>query len=157
MKEFAGIYDTKIGPIFIKAYNDKIIQIKLVNKSFKSELNPSKLTDFAFKELIQYLDKKLTKFTIPYELTGTEFQKSVYREILKVPYGNTSSYANIASSLDSKAYQAVGTAVGSNPLLILVPCHRIIKSNGQMGKFSAGKDIKRYLLNLEDPKNHFSF
>ncbi|WP_223418168.1 methylated-DNA--[protein]-cysteine S-methyltransferase [Anaerococcus murdochii] len=81
---------------------------------------------------------------------GTAFQKTVWRSLLKIPYGETSSYKEIAKTIGNpRATQAVGTAIGKNPFLIIIPCHRVIKADGSLGGFAYGREIKRKLLKIE--------
>lgn len=84
----------------------------------------------------------------PIELIGTEFQKRVWRRLLEIPHGTTVTYGEIARELGSSA-RAVGGAVGRNPLLLLVPCHRVIATDGSIGGFAAGEAVKRWLLSHE--------
>jgi methylated-DNA-[protein]-cysteine S-methyltransferase len=106
---------------------------------------------FIEEEVNNFLEKKSKKIKLtPYFLMGTDFEKTVWFELIKIPYGKTSCYKEIASLAGKpKAFRAAGTAIGKNPLLILVPCHRVIKSSGDMGNFSSGVKIKKFLLDLE--------
>lgn len=103
------------------------------------------------KELRDYFSKKLQTFTIPLSLTGTEFQKGVWDTLLKIPYGSTISYAEEAKlSGNPKASRAVANANGKNPISILIPCHRVISSDGSIGGYSGGGVWrKEFLLSLE--------
>ena len=102
-------------------------------------------------EIIKFLGKKSREIKLaPDFLIGTYFQKKVWLELMKVPYGEKISYKKVAVKIGKpNAFRAAGTAIGKNPLLILVPCHRIIKSSGEIGNFSSGVEIKRFLLDLE--------
>ena len=83
-------------------------------------------------------------------MEGTEFQRSVWREIEKIPFGKTKTYLEIAKAIGKPgASRAVGSACGANPLPLLVPCHRVLASNGGLGGFSGGLDIKKKLLRME--------
>ena len=83
-------------------------------------------------------------------MEGTEFQRSVWREIEKIPFGKTKTYLEIAKAIGKPgASRAVGSACGANPLPLLVPCHRVLASNGGLGGFSGGLDIKKKLLSME--------
>ena len=93
-------------------------------------------------------------FTIPIKAEGTAFQKRVWEELRKIPYGETRSYAEIAAGIGNpKAVRAVGQANNRNPILILVPCHRVIHKNGDISGFGCGDDVKRYLLEREGRRN----
>lgn len=102
------------------------------------------------KQVDEYLAGKRKVFAVKVELAGTEFQKAVWREMMKIPYGETRSYQDIARAIGKpKAVRAVGTACGKNAWPIIVPCHRVVAKNG-LGGFSLGVDVKEYLLSLEN-------
>ncbi len=112
-------------------------------------------------QLQEYFDKKRQKFTVPLKPTGTAFQLKVWGELLMVPYAETRTYLEQAKSYgDEKAIRALATANGKNKIAILIPCHRIIGSDGSLTGYGGGLDKKRYLLNLErevaGPKDLFS-
>ena len=108
-----------------------------------------------FKGLIKqfslYFEGKLKKFDHPLDLClGTPFQQKVWKKLLTIPYGKTRSYKWLAQAIKNpQASRAVGNANGKNPLSIIVPCHRVVKENGEMGGYTGGASIKRYLLKLE--------
>ena len=83
-------------------------------------------------------------------LYGTDFQKRVWKELLTIPYGQTITYGEIAKRIGCRSAQAVGRAVGSNPLLIFIPCHRVIGSDGSLVGYAGGIEMKRRLLDLEN-------
>jgi methylated-DNA-[protein]-cysteine S-methyltransferase len=92
----------------------------------------------------------LTKFSTPVAFSGTPFQKTVWQELRRIPYGETISYLELAKRIDNeKAVRAVGMANGANPIAIIVPCHRVIGSNGSLTGFGGGLPTKRALLELE--------
>lgn len=102
------------------------------------------------EQLTLYFDKKLQNFTVPLIITGTDFQQKVFQSLLKIPYGNTSTYKNQAAVLgDVKAIRAVATANGLNKIAVVIPCHRIIGSNGSMIGYAGGIHRKQALLQLE--------
>ncbi len=108
------------------------------------------LLEEAKRQLVQYFRGDLRQFRLPLDLRGTEFQKKVWQSLLDIPYGARSSYADIARMVGSpKAVRAVGGANGANPIAIIVPCHRVVASDGGLGGYSAGLDTKRKLLALE--------
>lgn len=80
---------------------------------------------------------------------NSEFQKEVLQEVAEIPYGETKTYKQIAEAIDSKAYRAVGTAIGKNPLPIIIPCHRVIKSDLSVGGFFGGTEMKKEILENE--------
>ncbi len=106
----------------------------------------------AAQQLREYFDKKRTDFDLPLDLQGTDFQKKVWQELLTIPYGKTVSYLDVSLALgDRKAIRAVGTANGRNPIAIVVPCHRVIGSDGSLTGYAGGLARKKWLLDLEQP------
>ena len=101
-------------------------------------------------QLKEYFKRKRKKFDFPFVLYGTFFQKEVWRFVHKIPFGETMTYSEVTRGISRKSAQrAAGNALAKNPLLIVIPCHRIIKSDGSLGGFSAGIEIKRRLLEFE--------
>lgn len=102
------------------------------------------------KQLDEYFDMIRKKFDIPLITVGTDFQKSVWDGLLKVPYGTTSTYLQLAKNIDNeKAVRAVANANGANSIAIIIPCHRIIGTNGELTGFGGGLPLKKRLLKLE--------
>lgn len=101
-------------------------------------------------ELIDYLEGRLKNFTLPLDLQGTAFQQSVWRALMELQYGQIVSYTDIAERIGKpKSVRAVASAIGENPVLILVPCHRVVAKSGKLGGFRAGLEMKKELLKLE--------
>ncbi|WP_137861649.1 MULTISPECIES: methylated-DNA--[protein]-cysteine S-methyltransferase [unclassified Sphingomonas] len=104
----------------------------------------------AESQLREYFAGTRTRFDLPLDFRGTDFQKSVWAELLAIPFGETRSYGEIAAKLGRpKASRAVGAANGRNPISIVAPCHRVIGSTGKLTGFAGGLDAKEYLLALE--------
>ncbi|WP_308634229.1 methylated-DNA--[protein]-cysteine S-methyltransferase [Paenibacillus silvisoli] len=102
------------------------------------------------KQLIDYLGGKLTGFELPLSMKGTEFQQSVWEALKAIPHGQTCSYSDIARQIGRpSAVRAVGTAIGANPVLIVVPCHRVVGKDGSLTGFRGGMKAKEQLLKLE--------
>lgn len=147
--------DTKAGTLLFVGIEQTVYGIYW--KVFKDTPTPqsSWIEDEApFKVAIQQIDEYLegTRETLdfPYELKGTEFQKNVWRELLTIPFGKSSTYQDIAAAIHNpKAVRAVGTAVGHNPLSIIVPCHRVLGVTGKLCGYAGGLDAKRVLLDRE--------
>jgi len=101
-------------------------------------------------QLDAYFKGRRFKFDVPMALTGTDFQKKVWKELAKVPYGETISYGELAERIGNpRAGRAVGMASGKNPVPIIIPCHRVIGKNGTLTGFGGGLDVKQALLDLE--------
>ncbi|MBA2932482.1 methylated-DNA--[protein]-cysteine S-methyltransferase [Sphingomonas sp. CGMCC 1.13654] len=104
------------------------------------------------RELGDYFVGRRTAFSVSLDMRGTDFQQSVWRALLTIPFGETRSYADIAQQIGKPtATRAVGTANGRNPISIIAPCHRVIGSNGSLTGFAGGLKAKEYLLGLESP------
>ncbi len=111
--------------------------------------SPDELFTEAERQILEYLDGKRQAFDLPFALSGTPFQLSIWNAARLVPYGETITYGELARLSGSpRAARAVGNALGANPLPLIVPCHRIVAAGG-IGGFSFGVDIKRSLLRLE--------
>jgi len=101
-------------------------------------------------QINEYMNKSRKEFSIPISYSGTSFQNKVWDNLQKIPYGKQVSYKDLAIMIGNpKAYRAVGNAVHNNNIVIVVPCHRIIKNNGDIGGFGGGEAIKKKLLDIE--------
>ena len=101
-------------------------------------------------EIIKYLEGSLKEFTIPFLFKGTPFQEKVWKELINIPYGETRTYKEMAEIVGCpKGSRAVGGALNKNPVAIIVPCHRVVGTNGKLVGFAGGIDLKERLLNLE--------
>jgi methylated-DNA-[protein]-cysteine S-methyltransferase len=107
----------------------------------------------ASRQLDEYFNGKRRAFDLPLEFRGTDFQRSVWNALLKIPYGETRTYGQIAEQIGNPtAVRAVGAANGRNPISIIAPCHRVIGMTGSLTGFGGGLDAKAYLLSLEAPQ-----
>tara|TARA_B100001057_G_scaffold463187_1_gene516896 strand:- start:15066 stop:15467 length:402 start_codon:yes stop_codon:yes gene_type:complete len=105
------------------------------------------------KQLDEYFDGKRQDFDLPLRPAGTEFQRQVWQALQQIPYGETWSYGELAKHVGTpNAYRAVGAANGINPIPVIIPCHRVIGSNGKLTGFGGGLEAKAFLLNLESPQ-----
>ncbi|MBD1380449.1 methylated-DNA--[protein]-cysteine S-methyltransferase [Metabacillus arenae] len=128
---------------FTKWANTKLPEYSLVQDE---EMLQSYVNEF-----IEYFQGQRKKFTIPVDIQGTEFQKSVWNALNEISYGTTHSYSDIAEILQKpKSVRSVATAIGANPVLITIPCHRVIGKNGSLTGYRGGIEIKRQLLALEN-------
>ncbi len=151
MTNFA-IYQTAFGYYKIKYEDDVIIGLaRLLDQTKPADFGTkTALTDKVYQQLEEYFKGKRKTFDFTYKLTGTAFQNRVWQALCQIPYGETRSYKDIAIAVGSpKAYRAVGMANNKNKFGIVVPCHRVIGSNGKLIGFAGGLDIKRALLELE--------
>ena len=141
---------TKIGYITIVEDKQKIVNIILDKRAIEGLYQESDLIKHAFMELDLYLNKNKNKIELPYSLNGTEFELLVWEELLKIKYGTYKSYKEIAQAIGKpNSVRAVGRACGRNKLAILIPCHRVLCSNGRLSGYAYGVLKKRWLLELE--------
>jgi O-6-methylguanine DNA methyltransferase len=134
------------------ANEDAIISFDFIEegKIYQSINAPSPLLLRLEKEVLEYFRGERKEFTIPLSPSGTTFQKEVWDTLLSIPYGTTVSYKTEAKIFGNpKAIRAVANANGKNPISILIPCHRVIASDGSLGGYSGGLDKKKFLLFLE--------
>jgi len=149
---YKALIETKIGILGIAEENQLLTHL-----FFRQEKPPEgaieKWTPFlreVAKEIKEYLNGKRKKFDVPLKLCGTGFQMSVWNALLTIPYGETRSYRDIAEQIgNAKACRAVGMANHRNPIAIIVPCHRVIGTNGSLTGFGGGLALKQQLLDLE--------
>jgi methylated-DNA-[protein]-cysteine S-methyltransferase len=142
---------SKIGPLFLVASSTGLRGIFWREQPFEFDTHkPNNILNKAQLQIEEFLAGKRRDFTLDLDIIGTEFQKQVWHQLSRIPYGETRSYKDIAKAVNNiKAYRAVGTANGKNPFSILVPCHRVIASDGSLGGYAGGLDIKERLLALE--------
>jgi methylated-DNA-[protein]-cysteine S-methyltransferase len=144
--------DTPIGRLVLESDGDVLIGIWLPTQAMPKQGNghdaPPVLKETA-TQLEEYFARERTDFDVPMELDGTEFQKEVWAELTRIPYGTTISYGELARRVGRpKGPRAVGQANGRNPIPIIVPCHRVLASNG-IGGYGGGLPMKRTLLATE--------
>ena len=151
-----GLAATKKGLIRIankivgaKAF-EKLLVENLGCQKFQIKKDPQYF-DILIKQFQSYFKGELRSFKFPLDLRpGTHFQKKVWESLLTIPYGVTRSYKWLAKSINNpNSARAVGNANGQNPLSIVIPCHRVVRENGELGGYTGGVQIKRYLLGLE--------
>lgn len=143
--------NTPLGTAKIKGDENGISVISILQEGEISKTIPLELKD-AVKQLQEYFDGKRTKFTFALNPKGTDFQQKVWKALLEIPYGKTTSYMELTKKLgDVKAIRAVASANGKNPLWIVVPCHRVIGSDGSLTGYAGGLWRKKWLLEHENP------
>lgn len=144
-------YDTILGSVTFVEENGALVVITTSPYQPKEEIyQETPVIKEAFRQLSEYFSGNRKTFNLPLLLKGTDFQKQVWQALLKIPFGETRSYKQIAEAIGNpKAVRAVGMANNKNPLLIVVPCHRVIGANGKLVGYAVGLDKKEYLLRLE--------
>lgn len=136
---------TPLGKITLIASEKHLCEVRWGGRSSSQTKHPLLLK--AKRQLEEYFAGKRSRFDLPLAPQGTDFQKRVWQELVRIPYGETLSYREQALRLgDVKKARAVGTANGKNPLSIIVPCHRVIASNGKLAGFAGGLKAKSWLL-----------
>jgi methylated-DNA-[protein]-cysteine S-methyltransferase len=157
-------YETPIGEIGIAETNDKITHLFFKHEELEElneknqELVETPILAEAAQQLKEYFDGKRHKFNLPLAPEGTDFMKRVWKALLTIPYGETRSYKEVAMMTGNvKACRAVGMANNRNPISIIIPCHRVIGTNGDLVGYGSGLDKKTYLLELERKESkHYS-
>ena len=143
-------YISPIGILEIVCEKEALISLKPVN-FFKKTDKENTLSKSIEKQLKEYFSGDRKIFDIKLNPQGTEFQKKIWTELLKIPYGQIKSYSQIAQNVGNKnAQRAIGSACNKNPIMIIIPCHRVISKNGELGGFAYGNTIKQNLLKLEN-------
>lgn len=157
-------YKTKIGELILGSFNNQLCILDFryrrmratVDSRIKKGLDADfiehndEIQDKTTKQLDEYLTGDRKEFDLPLLMVGTEFQKNVWNTLIKVPYGTTSTYLQLAKDINNqKAVRAVASANGANSIAIIIPCHRIIGSNGELAGYGGGLPVKKRLLKLE--------
>ena len=147
---YLSYVESPIGIIEIQGIADAITDLNFVDKRQKADLPSNAVIDKAAEQLREYFNGVRKEFTVTLDLEGTEFQKKVWRALLTIGYGKKVSYKYIAEAVGNpKAVRAVGAANGKNPISIIVPCHRIIGSDGSLTGYGGGIWRKEWLLRHE--------
>lgn len=145
-----AVFYTPLGNIKITAEQNRIETVEFSNEPLTPDESCSPVIQVAKQELEAYFAKKRTKLEFPIHMKGTDFQKKVWQELLNIPFGKTISYHDLSVALgDPKSIRAAASANGKNPLAIVVPCHRVIGSNGDLVGYAGGLDKKKWLLQHE--------
>ena len=149
MNKYTGYIKVSAGIIKIICSEEYVLSVSF-SDIIKENDKGSEVLDKALKQMNEYFSGKRKKFDLPLYFEGTEFQKSVWNELRKIPYGTTVSYKDIAEGINNeKAVRAVGNANNKNKIMIIVPCHRVIGKNGKLVGFAGGLDKKEFLLEHE--------
>ena len=144
------------GPLFLAASTRGLVRLEFEGREQKLNRDSTQLQESApalslyLQELNEYFAGARREFSFPLDLRGTDFQLACWHALIKIPYGETRSYRDIAQAIGHPhAYRAVGMSNNRNPVAIVVPCHRVIASSGSLCGYGGGLDIKRRLLDLE--------
>lgn len=154
LKVHKAYYQSKIGLLEIVGTEEYIQAVNFIepeekDKSFDQAITPTAVAE-CITQLHEYFKHKRQEFSFRLEPEGTEFQKTVWRQLMNIPFGKTVSYLDIAKAIgNEKAIRAVGAANGRNPISIIIPCHRVIGSNGHLTGYGGGLWRKEWLLNHE--------
>lgn len=147
-------YNTPVGRVTIASNGCAITAIAIGEVGLQGTRKPSPLTNDAANQLQEYLAGRRRYFDLPLDPAGSPFQKKVWQEMLDIPYGSTKTYGEIACTVGSpRGARAVGMAANRNPIAIVIPCHRVLASNGKLGGYANGVEVKRFLLDLERRPN----
>ncbi|MCB9283146.1 MAG: methylated-DNA--[protein]-cysteine S-methyltransferase [Lewinellaceae bacterium] len=151
--ESKAYFKSPLGILEIVATLRGIRSIKFVERRGKNSDPMPDLLENCLQQLAEYFEGNRREFKLPFDWSGEpEFHQEVWRELLEIPYGHTTSYLAIAEKLGNpKAVRAVGQANAHNPIAIVVPCHRVIAKSGDLQGYFYGLDVKRQLLELENP------
>lgn len=138
-----------LGQIEIKELDNSIVEIRFTESKPVTK-NSSPILDKCIHQLMEYFNGTRTSFELPLQPMGTEFQKKVWSELQNIPFGKTISYMDLAKRLgDPKVIRAAGTANGKNPIAIIIPCHRVIGTDGSLTGYAGGLERKQWLLEHE--------
>ncbi len=154
------ILQTPIGALVVGADEGGITDLRIYRGEKLPDSPPSAAAAESLNrcqcQLEEYFKGMRRGFDLPLHEEGTPFQKKVWEELRRIPYGETRSYGQVAAAIGNpKAFRAVGMANNKNPIMIITPCHRVIGGNGALVGYAGGLNIKRYLLEIEGMKNAF--
>jgi methylated-DNA-[protein]-cysteine S-methyltransferase len=150
-----GYFNSPIGTVEVRSVHGLVVGIKFMERSKKEEEYREDIIEFCIAQLTDYFEGNRKTFSFPYQLGVTDYQEKVLSYVAQIPFGKTSSYSAIAHSMGDHNNQvrAVGMANGKNPLLIVVPCHRVVGLQGKLTGYSGGLQRKQWLLEHEGITN----
>ena len=150
--EKIAYYKTPIGTAKIIGNKNGIISVTVIEDKIETSTQISKCLESCIVQLDEYFGGNRTRFDLKLNLQGTDFQKKVWNELLNIPFGKTRSYMEQSKKIgDPKAIRAVASANGKNPIWIIIPCHRVIGSDGSLTGYGGGIWRKKWLLEHESP------
>ncbi|MDR2842927.1 MAG: methylated-DNA--[protein]-cysteine S-methyltransferase [Spirochaetaceae bacterium] len=149
MEIFSSFIETDFCKISLRANDNALLSVSF-HATDSDTICENEITKQARSELYEYLQGKRKIFSVPLSFNGTSFQNKVWNELLKIPYGKSVSYKDIACGCGNvKACRAAGGAIHRNPIVIIIPCHRVVGHDGSLTGFGGGLDVKQRLLDLE--------
>jgi len=153
MNHDSYIFETPLGNLELAAFEGRITHLTPIASPVPQIQHSGRQQKFlsdAARQISDYLSGKLKKLSLPVQTRGSELQQAVWAELQRIPYGQTISYSEMAARIGNpKAVRAVGSACGANPIPLIIPCHRVLRSDGSLGGFGWGLEVKEFLLALE--------
>ena len=150
MQTYKAYFKSPLGTIEIVGCSDSILALDFVEEMLPGDDEQTFCVKECIKQLDEYFNGQRKEFFLNLEPAGTEFQKSVWRHLAKIPYGKTATYGEVAEAIGKPgASRAVGSANGKNPIAIIIPCHRVIGSDGSLAGYGGGLWRKRWLIGFE--------
>jgi methylated-DNA-[protein]-cysteine S-methyltransferase len=150
MKAFKAYYLSPIGPVEVSGTPEGIVSVNFVKQRLPDDRNPPECVKEGIRQLDEYFRGVRSNFSLKLLLHGTPFQKLVWQQLKKISYGKVASYGDVARAIGKPhASRAVGNANNKNPVAIIIPCHRVIGSNGNLVGYGSGLWRKEWLLNHE--------
>ncbi|QEK38308.1 methylated-DNA--[protein]-cysteine S-methyltransferase [Candidatus Cytomitobacter indipagum] len=165
----SSLINTKLGSMYVVSDDEKLFMLEFVDQK-NLNIHVKKLSKIAIitshitnpikmieEEMELYFSGKLKKFQTPIHILGSEFQRKAWNALIEIPYSKTISYLQQAEKIgNNKAFRAVANANGANYMAIIIPCHRVINSNGKLGGYAGGIERKKWLIEHEKEHNKFS-
>lgn len=148
--DYVAQYDCPLGTITLTFDGDALTGLSFDSDDLTTPADSIPSLSSTCRWLDLYFKGQQPDFLPPIKLTGSDFQRHVWQALLDIPYGQTTTYGDIARRLGCRSAQAVGGAVGRNPIAIIVPCHRVIGADGSLTGYAYGLEIKEYLLQMEN-------
>lgn len=147
--------DTQFGRLLLAVEGENIVGLGTGNALESDSFTENALVEKAYAQLVEYLEGERQTFDLPLLASGTQFQKKVWQQLCEIPYGEVCSYGDVANHIGCPGgSRAVGQACNKNPIMIFIPCHRVIGASRKLVGFGGGLDMKKKLLDLEKEGNY---
>lgn len=145
--KFETFIDSPVGVLRIGSDGKYLTEVAFTNKDKATTGNINEIIEQCIQQLLDYFDGKIEKFELPLKPKGTLFQETVWNKLIEIPFGKTISYKTLSIQLgDEKKIRAAASANGKNPIAIIIPCHRVIGSDGSLTGYAGGLERKKWLL-----------